>query len=330
MTGSLVFSQGTEGMQNMCTSSCSPASSSYTTRTFTGNTSGTSVTATDARTDQTITGGAITIRNGAVTISGISGGVGEVCFDYARVFSGNSVIGLFSGSTQYGSDITVSATTASNVCIDINDASATSFYIERQSGARTIIDNIVWTAYSVPAPVTLTSFKANLDKGAIAINWSTSSEENNDYFSIEHSTDARNYTEFGQVNGAGTTQIEQNYSYVHKTPANGLNYYRLKQIDFDGAFEYSPVQVVEVKRENPISIFPSQAFEKITIDLAEATKEETVIGVYDVMGRMVLSQVLGAEATRSELNIANLSKGHYFIQLQTGNERYTERFIKMN
>ena len=192
------------------------------------------------------------------------------------------------------------------------------------------LDNFIITGIPLPAPVELTFFKTELNKGLINLDWQTASETNNDYFSVEYSSDARNYTEIGQINGAGTIQTKQNYSYTHRTPANGLNYYRLKQIDFDGAFEYSPVQVVEVKRETPIRIFPSQAFETITVDLAEAAKEETVIGVYDVMGRMVLSQVMGAEATRSELNVANLTKGHYFIQLQSGSERYTERFIKIN
>ncbi len=179
-------------------------------------------------------------------------------------------------------------------------------------------------------PVELTEFTARTDQESTFLNWRTATEENNDYFSIEHSLDGNTFEEIGQVNGNGTTSYGQDYSFVHKNPSRGLNYYRLKQFDFDGAFEYSQIRVINVKKENSIHIFPIQVSEKITIDLAEATKEETLIGIYDVMGRMVWSEVLGAEATRRELNVANLAKGHYFIQLHTGNERQTKRFLKMN
>ena len=186
------------------------------------------------------------------------------------------------------------------------------------------------TNFSFILPVELTEFTARTDDQATFLNWQTATEENNDYFSIEHSLDGNTFKEIGQVNGNGTTSLGQDYSFIHKNPAKDLNYYRLKQFDFDGAFDYSQIRVVKVRKENSIQVFPTYAFEQITIDLAEATKEKTVIRVYDVMGRMVLSKSLEAEIQGDKLNITDLAKGHYFIQLETGNKKYTERFVKMN
>jgi hypothetical protein len=109
-----------------------------------------------------------------------------------------------------------------------------------------------------------------------------------------------------------------------------LNYYRLQQNDLDGGFEYSFVRVVDVKLQSEIRAFPNQASESITIDFRKPLEEATIIDVYDIMGRRVLSSVIEAETTQSEVNIVSLSKGNYFIRVQSGEETYKGRFIKIN
>lgn len=178
-------------------------------------------------------------------------------------------------------------------------------------------------------PVQLVSFRSDLAGSKVSLTWETASEQNNDYFSIEHSNNGIDYKEIGQTKGNGTTAAAQNYSFVHANPTQGINYYRLKQIDFDGTYAYSGVQVIEIKKEGNIRVFPSQVFEIINIDLATVTKEEIIIGVFNLMGKMVTSKVLAAETTQTQLNVSNLTNGHYFIQVQIGNEKYTERFVKM-
>lgn len=182
-----------------------------------------------------------------------------------------------------------------------------------------------------PLPVELISFSAKeIKSNVISLGWLTASEINNDYFMIQHSVDGREYTSIEKINGAGTSELERRYSYEHVSPASGDNYYRLKQVDFDGKYEFSNALVVNIRKDAPVTVFPSLAYNKVTLDLGEVSKGETLIEVYDVMGQKVVSQVLEANESRTELNIANLAKGHYFIQLQTGNEAYTERFVKIN
>jgi hypothetical protein len=133
---------GNETFMNM------PANSSaYATRTWTGD-NGVAWSATDARTDQTLTNRAIAVRTGAVTNTApISGGIGTLSFNYKRVFTGNSTLKVFVNGVQYGSDITVSSETPANFSQAINVTGDVTVEIEN-SGNRVVIDDITWDCYS--------------------------------------------------------------------------------------------------------------------------------------------------------------------------------------
>lgn len=127
-----------------------PASSSaYSTRTWTGD-NGLAWSATDARTDQTLNGKAIALRTSTLknTVP-VAGGVGTVSFKYKRVFTGNSTLKLFVNGVQYGGDIAVTSETAATFSQVVNVAGNATIEI-RNSGNRTIVDDVVWNCYSVP------------------------------------------------------------------------------------------------------------------------------------------------------------------------------------
>ena len=125
-------------------------SSAYSTRTWTGDNS-VAWSATDSRTDQTLNGKAIAMRTSTMTnTTTITGGVGTLSFNYKRVFTGNSTLKVFVNGTQYGGDITVSSDTSSSFSQAINVSGNGTIEI-RNSGNRTIIDDLVWNCYDVPA-----------------------------------------------------------------------------------------------------------------------------------------------------------------------------------
>lgn len=135
------YGQASESFTNIPTNS----STSYLTRNWTGD-DGFDWTATDARTDQDITGNAITLRTGSLTNdTSVSNGCGTVTFDYRRVFSGNSTLQLFVNGVQYGGNITVSSTAASTASIPVNVSGNVDVEL-RNSGNRTVIDNLSWTS----------------------------------------------------------------------------------------------------------------------------------------------------------------------------------------
>lgn len=128
-------------------SSTGSSASSYATRTWTGD-NGVAWSATDARTDQDLTGDAIAVRTGTVTnTTAVAGGIGTLTFNYKRVFTGNSTLKVFVNGVQYGGDITVSADTTTLFSQAINVTGNVTIEI-RNSGNRTIIDDIAWDCYS--------------------------------------------------------------------------------------------------------------------------------------------------------------------------------------
>ena len=96
---------------------------------------------------------------------------------------------------------------------------------------------------STPLPVTLLNFEVDCENGFTVLNWSTASEINNDYFVIEKSTDAINFFPIATVQGNGNSNTVLSYTYTDETPNYATTYYRLKQVDFDGKFEYFNVVV---------------------------------------------------------------------------------------
>ena len=178
-------------------------------------------------------------------------------------------------------------------------------------------------------PVELTSFNVKVIEKNTVLSWTTATELNNSHFDIEYSRDGANFRAIDQVSGNGTTQLKQEYSYTHTSPANGANYYRLKQVDYDGAFEYSDIRVVEIERNGKVVINPSAAIAEITVQLSETTGNNNQIGIYDMMGRTVLMSNFDGSLNTKTLDISNLQKGYYVVRVQAGNQVFTERFMKM-
>lgn len=108
-----------------------------------------------------------------------------------------------------------------------------------------------------PLPVELLFFDAKLNDRIVELTWQTASEHNNDYFSIERSQDGENFEVITLVPGAGNSTDLLSYLSKDLNPYLGTSYYRLKQTDYDGAFEYSPIRVVQLSEEGAISIFPN-------------------------------------------------------------------------
>jgi|GEM_PF-4824354 len=180
----------------------------------------------------------------------------------------------------------------------------------------------------VTLPVELTEFTAKTDDKVAYLNWQTASEINNDFFSVEHSTDGLSFVEIAQVDGNGTTSNQQTYIFTHSNPVSGLNYYRLKQQDFDGAFEYSETRVIHIKKASQIRIFPTLVSEEITVTRGANNESELTIYIYKMTGRQVLKQVLPAGVSSIELNLSHLARSHYFIRLQDQEKVITKQFSK--
>lgn len=171
-------------------------------------------------------------------------------------------------------------------------------------------------------PVELTSFAANVVNNNVTLEWSTATETNNQGFELQRKAGEGDFQVFGFVNGNGTTTTPQSYSVVDKNLEPGTYYYRLKQIDFDGQFEFSNVIEVEIAQPATYSMeqnYPNPFNPSTSIRFSLADQSMTMLRVYNVLGQEVATLLNGELAAGNhEVNFdaSNFTSGVYVYQLE--------------
>lgn len=174
-------------------------------------------------------------------------------------------------------------------------------------------------------PVELVSFQVGKEEGKVNLKWVTATEINNDGFEIQHSVNGIDFENIGWEKGFGNTNKTQYYEFHHGNPKE-VNYYRLKQIDFDGQFEYSPIRSVKIENEyngKIIELYPNPAQNEITLN---GLTEFSDVKIYNLMGENVTDKIEFIKNGEQILviNLSLLSNGIYYIKTKTA----TKKFIK--
>ena len=173
------------------------------------------------------------------------------------------------------------------------------------------------TNKGVPLPIRLLSFFAKTTpENTVILNWKTATETNNKGFDIETSKDGVNFQVLEFVKGRGTTSEKQNYTFTHRLSKNesGIQYYRLKQMDFDGQFEYSKTIVVRSEgKQNSIAVYPNPSNGLYTIVPNE--KEE----IEQISLMSITGQSLDVNISNNQLDLTNEPTGVYFLQVNGQN-----------
>jgi hypothetical protein len=176
-------------------------------------------------------------------------------------------------------------------------------------------------------PVELTSFTAQYVGSTTLLNWTTATELNNLGFDIQRSTAGNEFVTIGFVLGKGTTTEVQNYSYVDKTTTPNINYaYRLRQIDFNGSYNYS--EVVNLGESNPLNFellqnYPNPFNPSTTISIGLPVKSDITLDVYNIVGERVISLYNGELAAGNynyTVDASNLTSGIYIYVLNAVGE----------
>jgi len=174
-------------------------------------------------------------------------------------------------------------------------------------------------------PVELISFKADKQNQTVLLTWKTAQEQNSDRFEIERSSNGTAFNSKGSVAAAGNTNSITNYSFKDIDPMNGINYYRLKQVDKDGSFIYSRTVSVSFDASKNLIVFPNPVSDRLYIRLPQQNHYAT-IRVMDASGKLVLQKSFGSSAT-AEVNVDGLPKGWYILQL-VGDNILEKAFLK--
>jgi len=180
-------------------------------------------------------------------------------------------------------------------------------------------------------PVELLKFTATRINDDILLEWATATEINNDYFLIERSSDGAQFFPLDFVDGAGNSSSTIEYEYMDFQAHRGFNYYRLKQIDFDGSFEYSQVVTINLSNaEAKIFLFPNPTATDVQVQLPEVFKEQAAtLTIYNLMGQKLFDFPI-ASANNNELMEFDVSRYHpgtYLMVVQNEFFYFSGRFV---
>ena len=184
------------------------------------------------------------------------------------------------------------------------------------------------TVVATILPVELEKFRATKEPGKVKLNWTTLSENNNDYFAIERSANGKDFESIGKLNGRGTSYDIHDYIFFDLSPYAGNNYYRLKQYDYDDTFTYSPVVSVNFDETFKIRLYPTLAQSSIHLVFTEETSETSLLYLFDATGRLMQEHQVDSGVTEHEIDIEALTPGTYFLKVQSGRTFETLRFIR--
>ena len=210
-----------------------------------------------------------------------------------------------------------------------------------ESGSITSADpppwgNIFYTLGSVSPinalPVELLNFNAIPRAKSILIEWETELELNTDRFEIERSLDGRNFNKIGVINSQGEGSGISSYSMNDKTPNAGMNYYRLRILDNDGAFEYSPVEAVRFEADSKLMIYPNPVQDLLNIQGDDFSSEEGTLEVFDKNGQRLYHGIIAFQSGNFQIEtdkINVLNHGTYFLRVTQASQSSVLKFIKL-
>ncbi len=181
---------------------------------------------------------------------------------------------------------------------------------------------------STTLPVELIYFGAEKTSNSVTLNWITASEINNDYFILEHSKDGKNFEEIATVDGSGNSNLTLDYSYEDKRELEGINYYRLRQVDFDGKeTTFSIVSVncgINDKLEGNVYVDNTI----LNVELNSESYDATMIRLIDINGRnmqFVISKTQGPNTVKFDMS--DLARGIYFVRIERGEEIISKKIV---
>lgn len=171
-----------------------------------------------------------------------------------------------------------------------------------------------------PLPISLLSFNAQVVLGNVELSWTTATETNNDYFTVERSKDGVDFKQLAQVPGAGNSNSLLNYNLLDQQALEGVSYYRLKQTDFDGKYSYSEIRTVSINTQQAenISIYPNPSnLNGVYVSFSTtATNSPVKVQLVDLFGKVVFSASYSLRENQSTVfvNFNQVAIGIYTLQ----------------
>jgi hypothetical protein len=216
------------------------------------------------------------------------------------------------------------------------DVSINSFLVQAASNTSNLgkitISGGMGLAYDLSTlPVTLTSFNGALQSNEVNLNWRTASELNNDYFELLRAGDDGNFTSIGKVTGNGTKNQTSDYYFKDKTPLAGNNYYKLKQVDFDGktTIHDEVVNVKTLAKETSLAVSSTQNTD-VSVNILANNNAKATLGFYNTNGQKVFETnvELNKGYNQFSYDVSTLNSGVYIAKVYGNGLQLVTKFVK--
>ena len=188
---------------------------------------------------------------------------------------------------------------------------------------------------SGPLPVNFVNVSAMQKGNAIAVNWSTASEENNKYFDVEKSINGgANWQPVSTIKATGNNSGTKNYTALDSKPVTGLNYYRVKQVDYDGNFKFSSIVHEKFAIDKTTAfVLTNPIINNIEINIFTSRSQQMSVSLFDMSGKLVASdkwKVAGGASVMKLDKAKNIQKGIYILNIkdETGNSIYNGKLLR--
>ena len=189
-------------------------------------------------------------------------------------------------------------------------------------------NNFLYKYVDVVRDVILASHKFDLSAKpsgkSVELKWTVTNEFNVAHYDVEFSADGRNFTSIGQVAASSINDVNKYYGFIHGSPVNGTNYYRIKMIDKDGSFKYSPIRDAAINVSG-VLVYPNPFKHALNVVMQTATGA-VKLRIMDLSGRVIMQQTFTGSATVN--NLEKLSSGVYILQVIDGKNVSSFRLIK--
>jgi Secretion system C-terminal sorting domain len=180
-----------------------------------------------------------------------------------------------------------------------------------------------------PLPISLLYFTGAVKGKNVELEWQTSSELNNDFFTLERSADGKTFEPIAQIRGAGTTTQTQKYTFTDVQPLPNTSYYRLTQTDFDGKTAQHNTVNVQFKTTKLFEISPNPIRDVLFVSFSNINPTETAtLEVLNMLGQLVYTEQIPENTVQRKIDASAFAAGAYAIRLRQAEKAYTTIFIK--
>ncbi|MBL7701095.1 MAG: T9SS type A sorting domain-containing protein [Ferruginibacter sp.] len=201
------------------------------------------------------------------------------------------------------------------------------YYIDITNlGSRIVTAPVWYTRSDLGAlPITFSSFTAQRQDKIVKLTWTTEQEINSSHFIIERSADGRNWQSIGTIAAAGNSSQHLEYTAYDNLPLNGINYYRIKEVDKDGRLQVSVVRPVSFDKGYSIMVAPNPAKDFITITLDKFSNSTSTVQLFNASGNLVYTEK--TNLSKLSINTSSFTRGLYFIKISNAGEVATQKVL---